>query len=132
MRGAGRWEFGAGRRSRGSGAAAACLTCGEGRRHGRPALAHPSRPSDPTSAPRPFVVVRGGAPALAALKGGVVAIGNFDGVHRGHRTVIAAAVRRAAALGGPAVALTFEPHPRRFLRPEAPLFRLTDETNKLR
>jgi riboflavin kinase/FMN adenylyltransferase len=77
-------------------------------------------------------VVRGDAPALAALQGGVVAIGNFDGVHRGHRAVIAAAARRAAALGGPAVALTFEPHPRRFLRPEAPLFRLTDETNKLR
>jgi riboflavin kinase/FMN adenylyltransferase len=104
----------------------------EGRRHGRPALAHPSRPNDPTSATRPFLVVRGDSPAIAALQGGVVAIGNFDGVHRGHRTVIAAAVRRAAALGGPAVALTFEPHPRRFLRPEAPLFRLTDATNKLR
>jgi FAD synthase len=77
-------------------------------------------------------VVRDDSPAVAALEGGVVAIGNFDGVHRGHRTVIAAAVRRAEALGGPAVALTFEPHPRRFLRPQSPLFRLTDEAAKLR
>ncbi len=53
-------------------------------------------------------------------------------MHRGHRTVIAAAARRAKTLGAPAVALTFEPHPRRFLRPESPLFRLTDENTKLR
>ena len=53
-------------------------------------------------------------------------------MHRGHRTVIGAAIRRAEALGGPAVALTFEPHPRRFLRPEIPLFRLTEEQTKLR
>ena len=77
-------------------------------------------------------MVRDDSPAIAALEGGVVAIGNFDGVHRGHRTVIAAAVRRAKTLGGPAVALTFEPHPRRFLRPDSPLFRLTDEPTKLR
>ncbi len=69
---------------------------------------------------------------MSALTGGIVAIGNFDGVHRGHRTVIAAAARRAKTLGAPAVALTFEPHPRRFLRPESPLFRLTDENTKLR
>ncbi len=77
-------------------------------------------------------MVRDSSPALATLEGGVVAIGNFDGVHRGHRTVIAAAIGGARSLGGPAVALTFEPHPRRFLRPETPLFRLTDETTKLR
>ena len=80
----------------------------------------------------PFVVVRGEAPANHALDGAVVAIGNFDGVHRGHRAVIAAALARAKALGRKAAALTFEPHPRTFFRPEQPLFRLTDERAKLR
>src|SRR5262249_58637480 len=78
------------------------------------------------------VVVRGEAPDDAALNGAVVAIGNFDGVHRGHRAVIAAALARAKALGRPAAALTFEPHPRSFFRPGEPLFRLTDERAKLR
>jgi riboflavin kinase/FMN adenylyltransferase len=62
----------------------------------------------------------------------VVAIGNFDGVHGGHRAVIAAALERARSLGRPAAALTFEPHPRSFFRPQEPLFRLTDERAKLR
>ena len=81
---------------------------------------------------KPFVVVRGEAPADHALDGAVVAIGNFDGVHRGHRAVIAAALARAKALGRKAAALTFEPHPRSFFRPEEPLFRLTDARAKLR
>jgi riboflavin kinase/FMN adenylyltransferase len=67
-----------------------------------------------------------------ALRGAVVAIGNFDGVHRGHGAVIAAAQARAGALGRPAAALTFEPHPRAFFKPGEPLFRLTDANNKLR
>jgi riboflavin kinase/FMN adenylyltransferase len=79
-----------------------------------------------------FVVVRDDSPAIAALKGAVVAIGNFDGVHRGHRAVIGAALARARRLGCPAAALTFEPHPRRFLRPSDPLFRLTDDRARLR
>ena len=70
--------------------------------------------------------------APGALRGAVVAIGNFDGVHRGHRAVIATALDRAATLGRPAAALTFEPHPRGFFRPDEPLFRLTDERSKLR
>jgi len=82
--------------------------------------------------PKPFVVVRGEASAEHSLDGAVVAIGNFDGVHRGHRAVIAAALARAKALSRPAAALTFEPHPRRFFRPDEPLFRLTDERAKLR
>ena len=82
--------------------------------------------------PKPFVVVRGEASAEHALDGAVVAIGNFDGVHRGHRAVIAAALARAKALSRPAAALTFELHPRRFFRPDEPLFRLTDERAKLR
>jgi riboflavin kinase / FMN adenylyltransferase len=81
---------------------------------------------------KPLIVVRDGAHQVDALTGGVVAIGNFDGVHRGHRAVIAAAVDRAMALGRPAVALTFEPHPRRLLRPDEPMFRLSDEAAKLR
>ena len=80
--------------------------------------------------PAVFHVVRDG-PA-GALRGAVVAIGNFDGVHGGHRAVIAAALTRAKALGRPAAALTFEPHPRSFFRPDEPLFRLTDARAKLR
>src|SRR4030081_2055253 len=81
---------------------------------------------------QPFVVVRGEASPDHALDGAVLAIGNFDGVHRGHRAVIAAALARAKALGRPAAALTFEPHPRSFFQPAEPLFRLTDERAKLR
>jgi riboflavin kinase / FMN adenylyltransferase len=81
---------------------------------------------------KPLLVVRDGALDAETLRGGVVAIGNFDGVHRGHRAVIAAAVDRAMALGRPAVALTFEPHPRSLLRPDEPMFRLTDAATKLR
>src|ERR1700726_5005181 len=78
-----------------------------------------------------FLVVRDSAPD-DALRGAVVAIGNFDGVHRGHRAVIGVALRQAQALGRPAAALTFEPHPRAFFNPGEPLFRLTDEAAKLR
>jgi len=81
-----------------------------------------------------FHVARGGAHGFdgAPLAGAVVAIGNFDGVHRGHRAVIDAALRRAHAFGGKAAALTFSPHPRLFLRPQEPLFQLSSERNKLR
>jgi riboflavin kinase / FMN adenylyltransferase len=84
--------------------------------------------------PRRFVAVHEalGAPPAGKLRGAVVALGNFEGVHRGHRAVIAAAVDRARSLGRPAAALTFEPHPRAFFNPGEPLFRLTDETAKLR
>jgi riboflavin kinase / FMN adenylyltransferase len=59
-------------------------------------------------------------------------MGNFDGVHLGHRAVITAALEMGKAHGRPALALTFEPHPRRFFSPTTPQFRLTDETAKLR
>jgi riboflavin kinase/FMN adenylyltransferase len=78
-----------------------------------------------------FRVVRDNAPD-DVLRGAVVAIGNFDGVHRGHQAVIAQALKRAKEMGRPAAALTFEPHPRAFFKPGEPLFRLTDETAKLR
>ena len=78
-----------------------------------------------------FLIVRDGE-GDGGLHGAVVAIGNFDGVHRGHRAVIAAALDRARILAKPAAALTFEPHPRAFFNPQEKLFRLTDEANKLR
>src|SRR5262249_52728714 len=84
--------------------------------------------------PRRFIAVHEAldAPPAGKLRGAVLAMGNFEGVHRGHRAVIAVAVERARALGRPAAALTFEPHPRAFFRPHEPLFRLTDEFAKLR
>ena len=85
-------------------------------------------------ASKPFHVARGAGPAIdpGPLAGAVVAIGNFDGVHRGHRAVIEAARARARALGRKAAALTFAPHPRRFFRPQEPLFQLSSERDKLR
>ena len=47
-----------------------------------------------------------------------VAVGNFDGVHRGHRALVAVALEEARVLGGTAAVLTFEPHPSRVLFPE--------------
>jgi riboflavin kinase/FMN adenylyltransferase len=69
---------------------------------------------------------------IGPLYGAVVAIGNFDGVHRGHRAVIGAALSRAHALGRKAAALTFSPHPRLFLRPQDALFQLSRERDKMR
>jgi riboflavin kinase/FMN adenylyltransferase len=92
--------------------------------------ARQSTMNDKNPQPKPFLVGRDEAPA--PLKGAVVAIGNFDGVHRGHRAVIAAAQKRAAALARPAAALTFAPHPRVFLRPQDPHFALNDERSRLR
>jgi len=60
-----------------------------------------------------------------ALKGGVVAIGNFDGCHRGHQQVFAAARAMAEKKGVPALVLTFEPHPRDVFAPNPFLYRLT-------
>jgi riboflavin kinase/FMN adenylyltransferase len=51
-------------------------------------------------------------------RGGAAAVGNFDGVHRGHASLLAELGRQARAVSGPAVALTFEPHPLQLLRPE--------------
>jgi riboflavin kinase/FMN adenylyltransferase len=67
-----------------------------------------------------------GAESLpAALRGGVVAIGNFDGVHRGHRAVLDRALDEARRLGAPSLVLTFDPHPRVVFRPDQPLFIIT-------
>ena len=79
-----------------------------------------------------FIVIRDSTPQAAIPKGIVVAMGNFDGVHLGHRAVIEAAQTMGRAHGKPALALTFEPHPRSFFSPNSPQFRLTDEAGKLR
>jgi len=78
-----------------------------------------------------FAVVRDNDPVPDGIKRASVAIGNFDGVHRGHRAVIDAAIAHAGKDGGPAIALTFEPHPRAYFQPDKPLFRITPEKSKL-
>jgi riboflavin kinase/FMN adenylyltransferase len=82
--------------------------------------------------PSKLTVIRDTTPASSKPKGAVVAMGNFDGVHLGHRAVIGAALRMGRAHGRAAFAVTFEPHPRSFFSPNSPQFRLTTETNKLR
>lgn len=67
-----------------------------------------------------------------SFHGGVVAIGNFDGVHRGHAALLAAARSRADAQGLPLIVLTFEPHPRRLFQPDGPPFRITPPAVKTR
>jgi riboflavin kinase / FMN adenylyltransferase len=67
-----------------------------------------------------------------SLRGGVVAIGNFDGLHRGHQELLSIARKQADATGKPWGILTFEPHPRSFFRPGEPVFRLTPHPLKMR
>lgn len=67
-----------------------------------------------------------------ALRGAVFAIGNFDGVHRGHAALFERAKAEAKTRGVPAVVLTFEPHPRSVFRPDTPIFRLTPPEAKAR
>jgi len=64
-------------------------------------------------------------PVPDALRGAIVALGNFDGFHRGHQAVAGEAIRWAQAEGRPSIIATFEPHPVRFFKPDAPPFRLT-------
>ncbi len=67
----------------------------------------------------------GGSAVPAPLRGGIVALGNFDGFHKGHQAVVGRAVSRAHAEGRPALVATFDPHPVRFFAPDVPPFRLT-------
>ncbi|MEE2690606.1 MAG: bifunctional riboflavin kinase/FAD synthetase [Pseudomonadota bacterium] len=62
---------------------------------------------------------------VTAGKGAVAAIGNFDGVHRGHRFLIAETAKIARAEMAPVGVVVFDPHPRRFFQPDAPPFLLT-------
>lgn len=67
----------------------------------------------------------GGARVDGPVRGGIVALGNFDGFHLGHQAVVGRAVALAKASGRPAIVATFDPHPVRHFRPETPPFRLT-------
>lgn len=64
-------------------------------------------------------------PIPDAFRGGIVALGNFDGFHLGHQAVVGAAVEQAKARGVPAIVATFDPHPVRHFKPDAAPFRLT-------
>ncbi|MEX0957439.1 MAG: bifunctional riboflavin kinase/FAD synthetase [Rhizobiaceae bacterium] len=81
---------------------------------------------------RGFTRIAGSADLPDALRGGVVAIGNFDGVHRGHQSVLRQALDIGRSREAPVFALTFEPHPRSFFRPDEPMFRLTSAPMKAR
>jgi len=65
------------------------------------------------------------APLPPAFRSGVIALGNFDGFHRGHQAVVGEALRQAKAAGKAALVATFDPHPVRYFAPDAPPFRLT-------
>ena len=67
-----------------------------------------------------------------ALRGGVIALGNCDGFHRGHQAVVGRAVAMAREQGRPALVATFDPHPVRFFKPDAAPFRLTSLDQRAR
>lgn len=79
-----------------------------------------------------MICLEGEGRAPAELRGGALALGNFDGVHRGHQAVIGAALRAARAAGTPALVATFVPHPSRHFRPDSPPFALTTPAQKLK
>ena len=77
-------------------------------------------------------LITGLSPVPDSCRGGVVAIGNFDGVHRGHQTLLAVAAEEGRRLECPWGVMSFEPHPRSFFRPDEPGFRLTPAALKAR
>ena len=64
-------------------------------------------------------------PMPDALRGGIIALGNFDGFHLGHQHVVGEALAWAREQGRPAIVATFDPHPVALFAPDAPPFRLT-------
>lgn len=79
-----------------------------------------------------MLVILGNQPVPDSARGNVLAIGNFDGVHRGHKALLQQAKKVAKALSRLAGAIVFEPQPREFFHPEEPHFRLTPLPEKLR
>lgn len=67
-----------------------------------------------------------------SARGAAIAIGNFDGLHKGHHAVLAAMSHHAEALDAPRAVMTFDPHPRRFFRPDSPTQKLYPLSHKLR
>lgn len=65
-----------------------------------------------------------------AARGAAIALGNFDGVHRGHQAVIAAARQAALELNAPLAAAVFEPHPRCYFQPDTPPFRIQSKNQR--
>jgi riboflavin kinase/FMN adenylyltransferase len=72
-----------------------------------------------------MALITGGAPLPDHLRGGIVALGNFDGFHAGHQAVIGAARDWAHRLGRPALVASFDPHPARLFQPDVPPFALS-------
>jgi riboflavin kinase / FMN adenylyltransferase len=81
--------------------------------------------------PQTMIVLHGTGNVPPAARGAALAIGNFDGVHRGHQALLQAAKDAAAKTGGKAGVILFEPHPREFFQPDKPHFRLTPLPRKL-
>jgi riboflavin kinase/FMN adenylyltransferase len=90
---------------------------------------HPMNLTNTASSP-PFIIAHDPRRPVPRLEHCVVAIGNFDGVHRGHAVVIEHATRLARQLARPSAVLTFEPHPADFFAASTRLFRLTPEIVK--
>lgn len=91
----------------------------------------PSKADEPLRLEPAAVVLDLDKPVPDALRGAVLALGNFDGVHRGHAELAHRAASLAGELGSRPAAFTFEPHPRSVFRPEEPVFRLTSPQLKL-
>ncbi|WP_019831009.1 bifunctional riboflavin kinase/FAD synthetase [Sphingomonas sp. PR090111-T3T-6A] len=72
-----------------------------------------------------MIRLSGDQPVPAPARGAIVALGNFDGFHVGHQAVVGRAIERARTEGRPAMVATFDPHPARLFRPDAPPFLLT-------
>lgn len=77
-------------------------------------------------------VFRDTANLPSSAKGAVVALGNFDGLHLGHRAVLESAATLAKKLGAPQAVMSFEPHPRRLFNPSLPPLRIVPLNEKLR
>ncbi|MBF0284967.1 MAG: riboflavin biosynthesis protein RibF [Magnetococcales bacterium] len=77
-------------------------------------------------------IIRGLRNLPDSFRGGVVAVGSFDGVHLGHQALFTTVRAAAREMGGPTLAMTFEPHPRRLLRPDDAPARITCVRGKAR